>query len=148
MFQTLLTLHSIVRWLVFIVLLYALFISIRGYFGKRQFSKTVNHTRHWTATISHIQLMLGIILYTQSPVVKALGTGASEPIFFGIIHIALMLTAVIVITVGSAKAKRKVLDADKFKTMLVWFGIGLIIIFLAIPWPFSPLAQRPLLRHF
>jgi cbb3-type cytochrome oxidase subunit 3 len=30
--------------------------------------------------------------------------------------------------------------------MLVWFTIALIIIFIAIPWPFSPFANRPYFR--
>jgi len=37
-------------------------------------------------------------------------------------------------------------DKEKFKIMLLWYGIALIIILIAIPWPFSPLANRPYLR--
>lgn len=66
--------------------------------------------------------------------------------FFGMIHSLLMLVAIIVITFGSALAKRKTTDREKFKTMLYWFSIALIIILIAIPWPFSPLANRPYFR--
>ena len=62
------------------------------------------------------------------------------------IHSSLMLTAIVLITIGSAKAKRKPTDQEKFKTMLVWFSIALLIIFIAIPWPFSPFANRPYYR--
>lgn len=152
MHQVLLVLHSLFRWVVLLLLLYSIYRSWRGYLLKTSFTKTDNSIRHWTATISHIQLIFGIILYTQSPVAKALfsesSNGYSDPVFFGLIHITLMLTAIVFITIGSAKAKRKTADSDKFKTMLTWFTIGLLIIFIAIPWPFSPLAQRPYLRHF
>jgi len=57
-----------------------------------------------------------------------------------------MLTAIVIITIGSALAKRKKTDKEKFKTMLVWFSAALLIIFIAIPWPFSPLANRPYIR--
>jgi drug/metabolite transporter (DMT)-like permease len=57
-----------------------------------------------------------------------------------------MLTAIVLLTIGSALTKRKKDDRDKFKTMLTWFGIALIIILIAVPWPFSPFAQRPYLR--
>ncbi|GAA3517006.1 hypothetical protein GCM10022393_33860 [Aquimarina addita] len=96
--------------------------------------------------------MIGIILYTQSPTVSHFLnngiTGWNEFTFFGMAHILLMLTAIIIITIGSAKTKRKKTDLEKFRTMFKFFTIGLLIIFIAIPWPFSPLADRPYIRPF
>ena len=66
--------------------------------------------------------------------------------FLGLIHSSLMLIAIVLITIGSAISKRKQTDTEKFKTMLVWFSVAFIIIFVAIPWPFSPLASRPYFR--
>ena len=154
MYSILLLTHSIFRWLVLISLLYAIYRAYQGKTNGLVFSKTDNSVRHWTATIAHIQLIIGINLYLKSPIVKHFFTNVSEGIkhldtlFFGILHIVLMLVAVIVLTVGSAIAKRKNTDAEKFKTMLFWFSLALLIIFIAIPWPFSPLANRPLLRTF
>ena len=148
----LLILHSLMRWLVLVSLLYAIY---RAYYGCKQklpFTQIDNQVRHWTATIAHVQLLIGIIVYTQSATVKMLANGLSdrrritEPVFFGIIHIALMLGAIIIITIGSAMAKRKALAADRFRTQLIYFSVALAIIFIAIPWPFSPLAQRPFIR--
>jgi len=59
-----------------------------------------------------------------------------------------MLTAIVIITIGSAKAKRKTMDKDKFKTMAIWFTIGLVIILTSVPWWFSPLVNRPNFRPF
>ena len=152
MFQILISLHSIFRWLVLASLLYAIFKAYKGFSAKLSFTKVDDFVRHWTATAAHIQLIIGIILYSQSLAVKHFfaevrTTGRiTEPVFFGVIHIALMLTAIIIITIGSALSKRKLTDREKFKTMLIWFLIALTLIFLAIPWPFSPLAQRPYLR--
>ncbi|TRW25236.1 hypothetical protein FMM05_07985 [Flavobacterium zepuense] len=151
MYSTLLIAHSLLRWLVVLSLLYSIY---RGWLGSSRqiaFTKADNSLRHWTATIAHIQLMLGIVLYTQSPMVKFYFTDyedtSGEALFFGIIHIILMLAAIVIITIGSAKAKRQSTDSQKFRTMLTYFGIGLLIIFVAIPWPFSPLAHRPLMRY-
>jgi hypothetical protein len=152
MYPTLLFLHSIVRWLVLLSLFYSLIRAYKGYTQKKSFSKTDNFVRHWTATIAHIQLMLGIVLYSQSPIIKYFWNNFAEAskdlntIFFGLIHFVLMLIAIVLITIGSAVAKRKTVDEDKFKTILIWFSIALVIIFIAIPWPFSPLANRPYLR--
>jgi hypothetical protein len=140
------------RWLLLASLLYAIYRAYRGFTSNDQFSKTDNAIRHWTATISHIQLVIGIILYTQSPIIKYFWNNFNEAIhdidtaFFGLIHIILMLTAIILITIGSALSKRKTTDKEKFKIMLVWFSISLVIIFIAIPWPFSPLTNRPYFR--
>ncbi|RZJ50430.1 MAG: hypothetical protein EOO44_16395 [Flavobacterium sp.] len=152
MYPTLLFLHSIVRWLVLLSLFYSLIRAYSGFTKKKPFSKTDNSVRHWTATIAHIQLMLGILLYSQSPIIKYFWNNFAEAskdintVFFGLIHFVLMLIAIILITIGSAVAKRKTVDETKFKTMLIWFSIALLIIFIAIPWPFSPLANRPYFR--
>lgn len=154
MYSTLLFFHSSFRWLVLASLIYALFRAYTGYTTNRAFSKTDNSTRHWTATISHIQLMIGFTLYFISPIVKYFLAHKKEAIqhldtaFFGIVHIALMLIAVVMVTIGSASSKRKPTDKEKFKAMLLWFSAALFLIFLAIPWPFSPLANRPYFRTF
>ncbi len=152
MYQTLTFLHSIFRWLVLFSLVYSIFRAWKGYLTLQKFSGTDNSMRHWTATIAHVQLMLGIILYSQSPLVKYFwknfdqAKASFDLIFFGLIHIGLMLTAIVLITIGSSMTKRKKSNEEKFRTLLIYYSIALIIIFLAIPWPFSPLANRPYLR--
>ena len=152
MYETLIYCHTYIRWLVLGSLLYAIYRAYRGYVSKLTFTKTDNAVRHWTATIAHIQLMIGMVLYFKSPIIKYYWTNSKEGTsnidfsFFAIIHISLMLVAIVLITIGSANAKRKQTDLEKFRTVLIWFSIALLIIFLAIPWPFSPLANRPYLR--
>jgi hypothetical protein len=152
MYTVLLFLHSIVRWLVLISLLYAIYRAFRGYAARKTFSGADNAARHWTATFAHIQLVAGIILYTQSPVIKYFWKNFKTAVqqkdmaFFGLAHLLLMLTAIVLLTIGSAMAKRKSTDREKFRTMLIWFSIALLLILAAIPWPFSPFAGRPYIR--
>lgn len=152
MYQTLTFLHSTFRWLVLLSLVYSIFIAYKGYFSNKEFTKTDHFVRHSTATIAHIQLILGITLYSQSPIIKYFWNNFNEAkksfdlLFFGLIHIFLMLLSVILITIGSSISKRKTTDKEKFKTLLIYFIIALIVIFIAIPWPFSPLANRPYFR--
>ncbi|MDD7885068.1 hypothetical protein [Flavivirga sp. 57AJ16] len=121
---------------------------------KVNFTKLHNTIRHWTATIAHIQLMLGILLYTQSPMTIQFfkyydfSEGWNEALFFGLFHILVMLISIVLITIGSASAKRKKNSQEKFKTMLIFFSLALLLILIAIPWPFSPLGNRPLIRTF
>lgn len=152
MFQILTLLHSATRWLVLAGLIFSIIRAYKGMVSASRFSKADNSIRHWTATITHIQLMLGIILYTQSPLVKyfwqhfSVAVKNPDTLFFGLIHILLMLTAVVIVTIGSALAKRRTTDQHKYKTMFSWFLTALILILLAVPWPFYPFAARPLLR--
>jgi len=154
MYSSVLFFHSLFRWLVLGSLLYALFRAYRGYTSGRAFSKADNAIRHWTATLAHIQLLIGFTLYFTSPVIKAFFAHFSEAVrqmdraFFGLVHIGFMLAAIVLITIGSALAKRKPTDREKFRTMGIWFALGLLLIVVAIPWPFSPLANRPLLRPY
>lgn len=150
----LIALHSLFRWLVLVSLVYSVYRGYRGLKNNRDFGKSDNRWRHNTATIAHIQLIIGFVIYFKSPIVQNFyanfrtSVQQLEMLFFGLLHILLMLSAIVVITIGSALAKRRKTDREKFKTMLVWFLAALIIIFLAIPWPFSPLASRPYFKPF
>jgi hypothetical protein len=136
-YPLLLSLHSLLRWLVLTGLIYALYRGIRGWAGRHVFSSLDNKVRHISATLAHVQLAAGYVLYFNSPLTQW---------FFRSLHIILMTLSIILITIGSAAAKRKTSDPAKFRTMTVWYAVAIMIIFLAIPWPFSPLAQRPLFR--
>ncbi|MEM7484149.1 MAG: hypothetical protein AAF348_02980 [Bacteroidota bacterium] len=154
MYNSLLVIHSILRWLVVLSLLLSIGIALRGYLTNRTFSPTDNKIRHWSATIGHIQLIVGMLLYLKSPIAQYLYTDFNDAIanwqilFFSVIHSLLMLIAIVVLTLGSAFAKRKATDKLKYKTILVWYTVAFLIIFIAIPWPFSPLAERPIIRNF
>lgn len=154
MYQTLLTLHSANRWLVLIFLMYGIFLSARGILNSRTFDANDNLIRHLTATISHIQLLLGVGIYMMSPIVKFKSAMTEDHLwinesdFFRYWHIGLMVMSVVMVTIGSARAKRSQNDTDKYGTMLLWFSISLLLIAIAIPWPFSPLANRPFFRSF
>jgi len=155
MYNILLSLHSIVRWLVLISLLIAIYKAYSGWSSNRSFSKSDNMMRIMAASFVHLQLLLGIWLYFVSPIVNHFLHHFSEAVserevrFFGMEHVFMMLVAVVVITIGSSKAKKKTTDIEKFKTMAIWFSIGLFIILVSIPWPFYPLApHRPFFRMF
>lgn len=154
MYPTLLALHSLVRWLVLASLIFAVIRGYKGWTGKKKFTPLDNSIRHWTATFAHIQLLLGLWLYFISPLVEYFVHNFKRAVhqrdtrFFGMEHSLMMLIAIIIITIGSAKAKRKQTDDEKFKTIVIWFGIGLFIILTSIPWAFSPLTSRPYFRPF
>jgi hypothetical protein len=135
----LLTIHSWFRWLVLISLVYALYRAYRGWLYNKTFTIFENRVRHNTATIAHIQLIFGVWLYFISPITTffihhfADAVHIREIRFFGIEHSSTMLIAILLITIGSALAKRKTIDKEKFKTIAIWFSIALLLILAAIP---------------
>lgn len=154
MYQSLLILHSLVRWLVLISLLVAIVRAYRGWLGNKRFLKMDNTARMVAVTTAHVQLVIGVILYFISPVVRYFLNYFKEAVhqreirFFGMEHITMMVIAIVLLTIGSAKTKRKITDQQMFKTMAIWFTIVLLIIFFSIPWHFSPLTSRPYFRWF
>ncbi len=153
MYFALLFIHSILRWLILISLLSAIFISFRGWFQKRTYTKTDNVLRVATMTLAHLQLVFGLCLYFISPLIKFFFSNFKSAVkvkdvrFFGMEHSVIMIIAIIIITIGSIMTKRKTNDTDKFKTLAIWFTVALIIIFISIPWPFlSFVSNRPYFR--
>ena len=130
----------------------AVFRGFVGWLSAKPFSKFDDTVRHGTATIAHVQLALGFVLYFQSPVVKYFFAHFKQAVhewdlvFFGLLHIIGMFTAIVLVTIGSALAKRREGDINKYRTIAIWFAIALFIIFITIPWPFSPFANRPYFR--
>ncbi len=147
-----LLLHSYTRWVVLLSLLFALYRGFSGWRSGRNFSKTDDQTRVLAVTFSHLQLLIGFVLYFISPVANAFWSGPAarnasfEISFFGIIHLGLMTTAIVVLSVGSSLAKRALTDRKKFATVAIYFSIALLLILIAVPWPFSPLVARPWFR--
>lgn len=143
MYPYILALHSLTRWLVLISLILTISRAYYGWWRRSPFTPLDNSVRHWTATISHIQLTLGIWLYSISPIIHYFLHNYSDAVhqseirFFGMEHSIMMLTSVIMITIGSAKAKRKKSDIEKFKAIAIWMTIGFLLILTSIPWAFS-----------
>jgi cell division protein FtsW (lipid II flippase) len=154
MYQIILPLHSLVRWFVLISLLFSIYKAYKGWLTNKAFTKFDNSVRHWTATIVYIQLIFGIFLYFISPIVDYFLNNFSEAVkdneirFFGMEHGIMMLIGIVLITIGSLRAKKRETDKQKFKTMAIWFTIAFLIILISIPFPFSSTASRPYFRPF
>lgn len=152
MYTFLLAAHSLMRWLVLGSLLTALVRSMWALKNKRAYAPADNSLRHWTATLAHLQLLLGISLYSISPITAYFMSHPREALplreirFFGMEHSLVMLLAVLLITVGAMKARRLSNDRERFLCQLRWYGLGLLLILSSIPWAFSPLVSRPWFR--
>lgn len=144
--------HSIFRYLVLIVLVLTIYLAWEGLLLNKKYGKIDRILSGATSGISHVQLILGFVLYFQSPVAQGFWADKSfrwtDNLFFGLVHFTLMSIAIVLITIGTALTKRETDDKKRFTIILQYFTIALLLILIAIPWPFSPLAQRPFIREF
>jgi uncharacterized membrane protein SirB2 len=154
MYSNILALHSLLRWLVLVSLVFALFRAFRGWSSAASFTRADEMARITAASTAQIQLFIGVWLYYISPLTTLFlhhykTTVHERPVrFFGMEHSTMMLTAIVFITFGAEIAKRKATDKQKFKSIAIWFSLALLTILINIPWPFSPMAVRPLFRPF
>ena len=154
MYGDLLLLHSWWRWAVLASLLTAVISSVNGLKGRRKFSATDLFICYSTAAVCHVQFLLGILLYYFSPLTSSFLKNPASAIherefrFFGLEHATVMLLAIIVVSIGAYKTKKRSTDRDKFKTLLVWFLAGLLLVLSSIPWSFWPWVNRPSFRAF
>ena len=130
--------HSGLRWIALGLLIYAIFNALR----KKDFYAKSDRMLNMFAMVSlHIQLVIGLILYfTSSKVSFVEGWMKNQLLrFYGMEHILLMIIAIVLVTIGHAKAKRASEPSKKHKTILLFYAIGLILIIASIPWPFRQL---------
>jgi hypothetical protein len=148
-YSIVLSIHSLLRWLVLGFLIAALVQAFQAR-GGAYLPKHKKLSTFFMASL-HTNVVLGIVMYgVLSPTTQlafadmAMAMKTSALRFFLIEHPIGQLAAVVVATLGSAKIKRAATDADKHSKTLVFYGTTLLLILASIPWPFYR-AGRPLL---
>lgn len=143
MYTGLLHTHSLVRWIMLILLIMTVLRSYNGWKSKRSFTPGDKKLVLFTLIFSHVQLLIGFLLYMVSPTVKSalndMGAAMKDKMlrFYAVEHISIMIIAILLITIGNAMAKRTTNDSDRFKKIFIYFFIGLLLILASIPWPFQ-----------
>jgi hypothetical protein len=135
----LLHLHNALRW----VILISLLMSIYKLYSKKDALKTSKIL----LISSHSTLLLGLYQYFFGAVgikmIQAAGMGVAmkdaTTRFWAVEHISSMLIAIVLITIGHISYK-KTQNASK---TTVFYVIALLLIVLAMPWPFREGIGRP-----
>ncbi|HHM21050.1 MAG TPA: cytochrome B [Bacteroidetes bacterium] len=130
--------HSGLRWIVLILLIAATFKALMKWRSNAPFTNGDRQLNLFTMIATHVQLVLGLILLFTSTKVSFTGAAMKDPNlrFFSVEHSAMMVLAVILITVGYSKSKNVAEEIKKFKTTFIYFFLALLLILAAIPWPF------------
>lgn len=134
MYSGLLVTHSYLRYFILIMLIVVIVMSLVGLINKKPYTKAHDKTGLFLFICTHVQLLLGIILY----IVSYTGGGRvqfnSETMknaalrYFAVEHGLMMLIAVVFITLARTGAKKLAADQAKHKRLFIFNLIALIVI--------------------
>jgi hypothetical protein len=141
MYNGLLHAHSGLRWILLVLIVWAIIKAISGWTGQKEYQKSDRLSALLALIFTHIQLLIGLGLYFMSPKVS-FESGVMESSvlrFYTVEHITMMIVAIALITFGFSSAKRMEVSLAKHKRVAITYGIGLLIMIASIPWPFRGL---------
>ncbi|HEY9184852.1 MAG TPA: hypothetical protein VIM94_05990 [Salegentibacter sp.] len=141
MYPTIQFIHSYWAYLVLIVLFIASVNAIVGYASNKEYGATNFRLALFTLINSHIQLLIGLVLYFVTPYFQAfseVGMGGvmkdATLRLYNVEHPLIMIIAVVLITIGYSKHKSKLTSKPKFKILAIFYTIALILMLSRIPW--------------
>lgn len=128
--------HSTLAYAVLALLLFAVINSFLGFSGKRNFEKKDKMIALFALIFSHIQLLVGLILWFDSPLGKEAMSQMSNSAMrlTAVEHPLINIMAIALITVGWSKHKKEASSNGKFKKIAFLYLAGLAFIVSRIPW--------------
>lgn len=147
-----LQLHSILRWVILVLLIASIIRSFMGW--QKKYELREGDARLWLFTLiaAHTTLLIGLILLLFGRY-GILSSGLPEGVelmkdkfyrFFWVEHPTGMIIAVILITLARGVVRKPVSDPVKYKRAFWLFFIALIIMLATIPWPGREVVGRSL----
>ena len=130
-------LHSFLRYVVLILLIAAVVKSLMGWRKNKNFNAGDQQIGLFLMITAHVQLLLGLFLYmTQGWLGLSMADAMADPErrFWKVEHIAGMIIAIVLITIGRMRAKRVEGDLRKHKNSFIYYTIALILILGSIKW--------------
>lgn len=128
--------HSGWAYLALLLLVVAVVNSFIGMTSKKDFTSKDRKIALFALIGTHTQLLIGFVLYFVSPLgLASLGQMKDAALrLTSLEHPLLNLIAIVLITIGWSKHKKAVSNEAKFKSIAVFYGLGLVFILSRIPW--------------
>jgi hypothetical protein len=148
MYTILLDLHSILRWVIIVLAVAAVFNSMNS---KKPFTAADGKVGLFLMISAHTTLLIGLYLWLFGPwglaSIRNLGFGEvmKDKVyrFYAVEHLFGMLVAIALITIARSASKKNVPDPAKHKRVFWLVLLALVIIVATIPWPFRAGIARP-----
>ena len=133
--------HSYWAYLVLLLLILSTANALIGLVSKREYSAKDFRISLSTLITSHIQLLIGIVLYfTNNYITQFSELGMGEIMKNSTLrsnlveHPTTMVIALALITIGYSKHKKKLTSKPKFKILSIFYTIALVLVLSKIPW--------------
>jgi hypothetical protein len=151
--QTLLVIHNLLRWLIVLFGFWAVLNAVGGLASKRLYTPSAAKSNFFFMLSMDIQFLVGLGLYFVGEWferLKHLGENMHDPYnrFFTMEHEVMMIVALILVHMGRALVKKAATPKAKYLRSFLFFGIALLLILIATPWPFRDAVARPWFRWF
>lgn len=138
----LLHLHSILRWVILILLLAAVFRSFGA--GNKPFTNSHRKNGLFLMITCDIMLLIGLVQwFTGNFGLRLLQDKGMSIVmkntvmrFFAIEHPIMMLAAIVLVHVGYSFSKKDIPAAKKHGKVVLFYILALLVILVSIPWPF------------
>ena len=128
--------HSGWAYLALLLLVVAVVNSLLGMTSKKEFTTKDRKIALFGLIATHLQLVVGLILYFVSPLGKSSFGQMSDASLrlTSFEHPFINIIAIVLITIGWSKHKRATTNEAKFKSITLLYGLGLVLILSRIPW--------------
>ena len=132
-------LHSYFAYFVLLMLIVAVANAIIGFTTNKKFTAKDLRISLFALIFTHLQLLIGIILYFIS--VKGWETFSTTKIgdmggarLIALEHPIIGILAIVFITIGWSKHKKQETAKRAFGKIALFYGIGLVLILSRLPW--------------
>lgn len=136
-----LQLHSYWAYITLLAVLVAVISALLGLWSKNKFYNKDLRIALFALIAVHIQLLIGLAWYFMSPSYQflkqngmAIAMKDSLVRLHAVEHPLVVILATILITIGFSKHKKKEKSVTKFKTLVIYYGIALVLILSRLPW--------------
>ena len=128
--------HSGWAYLALLLLVFAVINSFLGMNSKKEFTAKDRKIALFGLIATHIQLLVGFILYFISPLgLDSFGQMKDAALrLTSLEHPLINIIAIVLITIGWSKHKKAENSTTKFKSIAIFYGFGLLLILSRLPW--------------
>lgn len=126
--------HSLLRYFILVALIVVIVKALLSVINKQPYTKLDNRFGLYLFIFTHMQLLIGLILYFVSPFVKFGSDTMSDKTtrYWTVEHLTAMIIAVVLITLARTSIKRMTSDSAKHRRTLVYNAMALVIIVATI----------------
>ena len=136
MYEIIQKLHSSCAYIALLLVVIAVANSLMGLFSKKEFTPKDRKISMFGLAAIHTQFLIGLILYFVSPLgFASLGQMSDKALrLTSLEHPLINIIGIVLVTIGWMKHKKLITSESKFKTISIYYGLGLILILSRIPW--------------